>query len=96
MVTSFLCLVDHITMSGLSVVWTISGKTSFFPKSTFISHWSDSSKIDVFIGGCFVVVSPALTKLIFVDAVFFAVLFFLLSRSSTSASSLRTASCLHL
>ena len=34
MTTSFIPVLDHSTMSGLRVVWTTSGKTSLFPKST--------------------------------------------------------------
>jgi len=34
----FLLTSDHSTMSGLRLVWTTSGKTSFFLRSAFISH----------------------------------------------------------
>ena len=46
-ITSFPSFGDHITMSGLCAVWMMFGKNSYFPRSTFISQQSDSSKIDV-------------------------------------------------
>jgi len=96
-ITSFLSFGDHITMSGLCVVWTTFGKTSCFPRSTFISQQWDSSRIDVVGAFVFLPVWPSLTKLIAQGMSFLLVCrFFLLSHSSMSTSSLRTVLCLHL
>jgi hypothetical protein len=85
---------DHNTMSGRSAVGTISGKTSFFPRSAAMSQVVAWSKIDDTCVRCFVAGSPSLINWIFL--VVLTVLFLRLSCSKMSASSRRTQSCLHV
>ena len=46
MTMSFFPVLDHSTVSGFKVVWTTSGKTSLFPKSTSMFQPVVSPRID--------------------------------------------------
>ena len=62
-IMSFFPVSDHNTISGLRLVWTIPGNTSFFPKSTSMFQPVVPSRIDVFCVSCALAVSPGFTKL---------------------------------
>ena len=103
MTISFLPVLDQSTVSGRRAVWTISGKTSLYLKSTTMFQPVVSTRINeptlrfcnIGCVVCFLLVSPDLTNAIYpcwglLPGSFFG------SFSSQSASYPRTESCLHL
>ena len=61
-VTRRFSFLDQMTKSGLRLVCTISGKISFFLRSTDISHCSDSLRMDVEAVFCLVTDCPSFTN----------------------------------
>ena len=94
MTMSFFPVLDHRTISGLKVVWTMSWKTSLLPRSTSMFHSIAPSKIYACCGVALVIVSPGFTKVLWCFGLLPRSIF--LSFSSQSANYLRTAWCLHL
>jgi len=95
MTTIFLSSGADKIMSGRRVVCTMSGNTSPFSRSTFISHDLDVCSIPLRCVGDDPAVWPSLTKGIR-TSFWESFLSFLLSFSRESASCLRTMSCRHL
>ena len=81
-------VLDHRTISGLKVVWTMSGKTSLLPRSTYMFHPVVPSKLNASAscGVALVIVSPGFTKAMWCFGLLPSSFF--LSFSSQSANSL--------